>query len=77
MVVGKFQTTTHFQKSKLRTHSKHHAKVRSKKSKEDSTPVELEHLKAKYIFNVTDNESIDDQEVKLVEAFPAGVETEL
>lgn len=75
MIVGKFQTKT--KKSKLHSHSKHHNKLHLKKSKQDTNTVQLEHLKAKYIFNVSNNENIDEQEVKQVQAYPSAVESEL
>jgi hypothetical protein len=74
---AKFQTKT--SKSRTHSHSKHHSKSK-KSSSRQTTPAEdaiLKHLKASYVFNITDALLIDEAETALTIASPDAVETEL
>lgn len=71
VLAAKFQT----KKGKGKAHGKHRSRKGKGKARDDEAT--LKHLKAEFVFNVTDNLAIDEAEVALAVATPEAVETEL
>lgn len=71
VLAAKFQT----KKGKGKAHGKHRSKKGKGKARDDEAT--LTHLKAEFVFNVTDNLVIEEAEVASAVATPEAVETEL
>jgi len=71
VLAAKFQT----KKGKGKAHGKHRGRKGKGKARDDEAI--LTHLKAEFVFNVTDNLSIEEAEVAASVATPEALETEL